>query len=58
MTALSDISTSGMRRASTLNLISIASMETYEQNSFARFRNLLPNVIELNKSLGTWKETL
>ena len=33
-------------------------METYEQNTLARFTNLLPNVIELNKSLGTWQVAL
>ena len=28
-------------------------MQTYEHNTLARFTNLLPNVIELNKSMGT-----
>ena len=58
MTALSDISVTGMQRGFTLNLISNASMETYEQNTLARFTNLLPNVNELNKSLGTWQVAL
>ena len=61
MTSVSDMSITGMRQSTTgftLNLISNASMETYEQNTLARFTNLLPNVIELNKSMGTWQVAL
>ena len=61
MTSVADMSITGMRQSTTgftLNLISNASMETYEQNTLARFTNLLPNVIELNKSMGTWQVAL
>ena len=42
----------------TVNLISNSSTETFPNNTLATFSNLLPRVIDLNKSKGLWQVAL
>ena len=42
----------------TVNPISNSSTETFPNNTLATFSNLLPRVIDLNKSKGLWQVAL
>ena len=47
-----------LTNAFTVNLISNSSTDTFPNNTLATFTNLLPTVIDLNKSKGLWQVAL